>query len=33
VLRREARIGAPWLRDFIDREDRIRRHHSLVGLG
>lgn len=25
VLRREARIGAPWLREFIAREDRIHR--------
>lgn len=32
VLRREARIGAPWLREFIDREDRIRRSPSLVGM-
>lgn len=25
VLRREARAGAPWLREFIARENRIHR--------
>ncbi|MGW1532322.1 hypothetical protein [Streptomyces aureus] len=25
VLHREARIGAPWLRDLIQRENRIHR--------
>jgi hypothetical protein len=25
VLRREARCGAPWLREFIERENRARR--------
>jgi hypothetical protein len=32
VLHREARINPGWLRAFIDREDRIRRRPSLVGL-